>query len=263
MITGVGLFEAPGQLLHARGPVRPQLRRAAALAATFFESLEETVHEAQPSHRYLARDEEELMARYCIVLAYFERLYRAGLEWETPLERLPPKPRLSDLLRLPQPEVVQDVVDLSMGACEDGEPYWDQAAILNPVFAGSQEIGGADADLILGGCLCEIKTVTTWSPKDVRAWMKQTLGYVLLDWDDAHAIRSVALWLPRQRWLKGWPLFVWLFPAEEVLHRLRHGVGFTKVEVMDRLGALRSEMREVCGALDASNLSRGIGAQPH
>jgi len=88
-------------------------------------------------------------------------------------------------------------------------PHLDEFAceplILNPLFAGSGEIGGADADLIAAGCLIDVKT--TVDPKFSKTrLLYQLLGYVLLDYEDAYRIRSVAIYLSRQALLVRWPL---------------------------------------------------------
>lgn len=78
-------------------------------------------------------------------------------------------------------------------------------ATLNPTFDGSALIGGADADLIVDGCLIEIKTTVKPEtlPRDV---LYQLLGYVLLDFTDKHGISSVGLYLSRQGEFVSWPL---------------------------------------------------------
>lgn len=75
----------------------------------------------------------------------------------------------------------------------------------NPLFAGSGEIGGADADLIAAGCLIDVKTTVVPKFSKTRL-LYQLLGYVLLDYEDAYRIRSVAIYLSRQALLVRWPL---------------------------------------------------------
>jgi len=73
------------------------------------------------------------------------------------------------------------------------------------LFAGSGEIGGADADLIAAGCLIDVKTTVVPKFSKTRL-LYQLLGYVLLDYEDAYRIRSVAIYLSRQALLVRWPL---------------------------------------------------------
>jgi hypothetical protein len=58
------------------------------------------------------------------------------------------------------------------------------------VFTGSADIGGADADFILGGLLLDCKsTVTPYKPGTAEIY--QLAGYLLLDYDDQYGIRRV------------------------------------------------------------------------
>jgi hypothetical protein len=66
-----------------------------------------------------------------------------------------------------------------------------------PVFTGSTDIGGADADFIVDGLLLDCKsTVTPY--KLGTAEIYQLAGYLLLDYDDQYGIRRVGLYLSRQ-----------------------------------------------------------------
>ena len=52
-----------------------------------------------------------------------------------------------------------------------------------PAFAGSTDIGGADADFIVGGLLLDCKATTT--PTRLGSTeIGQLAGYLLLDYDD-------------------------------------------------------------------------------
>ena len=77
-------------------------------------------------------------------------------------------------------------------------------AVLNPVFAQSSAVGGADADLISDGMLLEIKT--TINPRIDGAWIRQLLGYLLLDTAGEFEVTSLGLYLARQGRLLVWPL---------------------------------------------------------
>ena len=77
-------------------------------------------------------------------------------------------------------------------------------ATLNPTFAGSIDIGGADADFILDGCLWDIKT--TKGQQGQSIWLYQVLGYALLDYDDHFGVERVGLLFPRQDAAVQWPL---------------------------------------------------------
>jgi hypothetical protein len=65
-------------------------------------------------------------------------------------------------------------------------------------------LSGADADIILDGCLIDFKA--TINPKFERDWLYQVLGYAFLDFEDSYHIHSVGLYLARQGVLIQWPL---------------------------------------------------------
>ena len=76
----------------------------------------------------------------------------------------------------------------------------------NPIFTGSGLVGGADGDWIVGDTLFESKAYAELSVPRLRTFIRQLLGYVMLDLRDDLHIRSVGLWLPRQRVTRVWPL---------------------------------------------------------
>ena len=65
-------------------------------------------------------------------------------------------------------------------------------------------MGGADADLIVDGCLVELKV--TSKPLPELWWLRQLLGYVLLDYSDVHQLRAVGLYLGRTGAFLRWDL---------------------------------------------------------
>ena len=77
-------------------------------------------------------------------------------------------------------------------------------AALNPEFTGSGDVGGADADLIVDGCLWEIKC--SGRERGKSEWLHQVLGYALLDYDDRYGIEQVGFLFPLQDTRVGWPL---------------------------------------------------------
>lgn len=94
----------------------------------------------------------------------------------------------------------------------------------NPVFSGSRLVGGADGDWIVGDALIESKAYAELTVPLLRGFIRQLLGYVMLDLDDALAIRSIGLWLPRQQVTKVWPLEQVLGGnPEDLLVKLRRG----------------------------------------
>jgi hypothetical protein len=74
-------------------PNEPSLPRTA--IESFFQELDEVLPELRPAGRQLDRQQEETLSRYCIVLALFEEVSRAGPRRESPLlvgrqQRQPP-----------------------------------------------------------------------------------------------------------------------------------------------------------------------------
>jgi hypothetical protein len=68
--------------------------------------------------------------------------------------------------------------------------------VTGPSFTGSRDVGGADADLIVGTCLVEVKTST--KPVTTQHTLQQVVAYALLDYDDEYAIDEVAIFHARR-----------------------------------------------------------------
>lgn len=78
------------------------------------------------------------------------------------------------------------------------------AVFIAPTFAGSSALGGAEADVIAGGALIDVKAT-----KDLNLRLRdlhQIVGYALLDWDDQYGITAVGILAARQGRLITWPL---------------------------------------------------------
>ena len=101
-------------------------------------------------------------------------------------------------------EVARDVANLFQAAKEH-QCLPASGTIIGPEFAGSGDIGGADADLIIDHRLYDIKT--TINPrKDFPDHLRQLIGYALLDWDDKYALTDVGFYFSRQATYMSWPL---------------------------------------------------------
>ena len=156
----------------------------------FFRTLEQIVAVISPDRRLPKDEEEEILARFCLVLAAFEAVRRAG-------------PRA-----------------------------WPP-----PYFGGA--LPESEADLIVDGCLWEIKT--SKQPQGQGEWLRQLLGYVLLDYDDERAIERVGLLLPRQNRRVSWPI-------RKLVADMSGRDDLT-------LQNLRKSFREICESLDSSERS--------
>lgn len=94
----------------------------------------------------------------------------------------------------------------------------------NPQFTGSPLVGGADADWMIGDTLIDCKVYSALTVGRLRDFLRQLLGYVMLDTDDSLGIRRVGIWLPRQRLMPTWNLTHLLGGnSEELLPSLREG----------------------------------------
>ena len=181
----------------------------------FFESLERTLEDIKPVGKALQAKDEELLIRYCFVLALYEQCYRAGLWPNSLLFTLGNKPTVEDLLNLPRPDWIVDIGFLMIKAITFFEHYSYKEAIVNPSFTGSMmTVGGADADLILDGCLIDIKS--TSKAKISNTDLYQIIGYALLDSLDTFEIHSLGLYMARQG-----ELIKWTIP--ELLDRVMDG----------------------------------------
>jgi hypothetical protein len=198
--------------------------------------------------RALPLEAERALARHCYALGLFELAYRSPSHADEHLlvildqqmdramsvnATVLPEERgrfVSEILALARDEWVDDLCQLSRQFLERCGSLLPQPTVLNPTFAGSADVGGADADLIVDRCLLEIKT-TVRSAIEAR-WLHQLLGYVLLDYDDTYGINSLGFYLVRHGVLRRWLL-------QDVLEALTG-------DTVASLPALRSEFRAVC-----------------
>lgn len=155
--------------------------------------------------RRLDQNSEEWLARFCLALSLFETIFRSG---KPPLEIATLSPEsvtAESLLAIPPQVWVDDLRALSRTFYDHHADILASPAILNPTFDGSNDVGGADADLVLDGCLLEIKA-TINPQRPLSEWFYQLLGYVLLDYRDRYAIREVGIYFARQAAFVRWPL---------------------------------------------------------
>lgn len=196
---------APDAFLALRGPPPAESSPVVALLADFAASLDNTVSALDPIGGLIDDVDEQLLCRYCYVLGLFEELFRAGPRIRSPLYELADGSTVDDLLALPPQIWIDDLCALSRAFAGQYSKLASGRVVLNPTFAGSTEIGGADADLIVDGCLLDVKT--TVDPKFTRTRvLYQLLGYALLDYDDRYGIDAVGVYLSRQSLLLRWPL---------------------------------------------------------
>ncbi|MFJ2607953.1 hypothetical protein ACIO13_23705 [Streptomyces sp. NPDC087425] len=170
---------------------------------------------------------EEHLARLCFVAAWFEAVARAGLRPGSPLLRADLSRGLEGLLEQVPDYVPGDLTAQAVLADRPGALQWVLTApasqrVCGPVFTGSNDVGGGDADFIAAGCLIDCKS--TIHPARVgRAHLYQLAGYLLLDYDNAYGIDRVGLYLSRQGKLIDWESrhFLQLLGARRTLPELR------------------------------------------
>ncbi|UNK69404.1 hypothetical protein [Microbacterium sp. H1-D42] len=176
------------------------------------------------------------LTRASVLFAYCEQVYRGGadalagvlgaacdeVEDGLGLAQAIPDAALEDveaLLEAARPQI--DVWSERIAAGTRFEP--------NPRFSGARLLGGADGDWMIGETLIDCKVYGGLSIAKLRDFLRQLLGYVMLDLEDALRIREVGVWLPRQQELKTWSLGQLLGDdPETLLPKLREGfVGAT------------------------------------
>jgi hypothetical protein len=170
---------------------------------------------------------EARLDRLCFALAWFDRFFRDGeLPAGTPLADPAELGGVEPLLACVPDYAVMDMqvmvrlAEVALGQLRDSTD--EGTCWTAPTFAGSADVGGADADLIIGRRLLEIKSVS--HPEflgDKAIW--QLAGYVLLDYDDRYRINEVGFYMSRIGWLATWPVeeFFRLLGCRESLPRLR------------------------------------------
>lgn len=154
---------------------------------------------------------KDALARASVVLAWFDDLYR-GNGWPDGLSHVAGRLKHGgqdwDVCAAQVDRSVSEEVEALMEVAAGAFP--EREAICGPGFAGSGSVGGADTDMIVEGCLYEVKT--TKAPRDKLVdSLRQLLGYVLLDWLDDYKLERVGLYFARQGKRMSWPLaeLVW------------------------------------------------------
>lgn len=159
--------------------------------------------------------EPRQLARACWALALTTEVYRVGLRRGSALDRLLGEDRFTPaaLLSLAPAEGLDQLVALQELARERLLPRLGTPVHLGPTFAGSRYCA-ADADLIAGGVLIDIKTrLGARNPRTgertdrlARSDVHQLLGYLFFDRDDEYRITDLAIYSARYGDLIGWPV---------------------------------------------------------
>lgn len=156
---------------------------------------------------------DEWWARVCYALALLVELYRATNIDGSRLMRLSHDSQAADLLALANSDEVADLIAMRDLALEELLPALPPGPVATgSTFDGSTDLN-ADADLIAGGVLVDFKAGQggkrsngTRGAALERKDLDQLLGYVLLDYSDAFALKSVAIYAVRYGHFTAWPL---------------------------------------------------------
>ena len=177
--------------------------------AEIFESMKDFLEENQP---WTDPCPSEELDRYCYALSLLELFVRPGSEsalnaWPERVNTYEDVLNMTkeELLSLAPEEALKDIEQISALFSRTARPELLMMGIraLNPTFSGSFAVGGADADLICGSTLIDIKT--TWKGVG-RTDLYQIIGYAVLDLYGEYRIHNVGLLMSRQGTLLKWNL---------------------------------------------------------
>lgn len=185
------------RLLHGLGAIGPDV----------------TLRPVDPS-RFADRG-DQWWARVCYALALLTEPYRRRSSIEgSRLMQLTDGCDVADLLGLANAGEVADLVAMRDLALEKLIPALPTGRVVTgPTFEGSADLP-ADADLIAGGWLVDIKASQGGKPRKdgtraaslSRTELDQLIGYALMDYSDEYRLHTVAIYTTRFGHLASWPL---------------------------------------------------------
>jgi hypothetical protein len=184
-------------------------------------------------------DREMHVCTLTYALALYEQCLRGTIAETWPIAALGSNASFAKIKTLCRDDVVEDIARLSSLFCStQADLLASQSWHLNPRFSASMALGGADADIILDGCLLDLKTSKHADPKRAELW--QLAGYALADLNDEYKIESVGLYYARYGSFITWPL-------GEFLKRLAG----RPVDVEDLRSDFGSMLEKVSGPLNS------------
>lgn len=166
------------------------------------------MRELRPWERTLPDDQWRELCGLACILGRYEQCYRQGLATLPDMEK-----RLRDCggdtvalaAAVAKPATLADVMALSRVTVEDLVHLRDAADLhIEPRFAQSVALGGADADLIYDGTLLDLKSSALPSPVGRRE-LWQLARYLLADTDHRYRIERVGFDAVRRRHTVFWP----------------------------------------------------------
>ncbi|MCX4673545.1 hypothetical protein OG453_44115 [Streptomyces sp. NBC_01381] len=222
LIAGVGF--APGEVAAASSLAEGKAVKEAG------QGLLAALQEQPAAHDGVMRSgahAEERLARLCYAASHFEEVYRAGLFAGNPLLELAAGEGLEELLDQVPNYVPGDLArQVTLAQAPDALGWVAQLPVQErlcaPVFAGSCDVGGADADFIAAGMLIDCKATINPQRIDASA-VRQLAGYLLLDYPNEYRMEQIGVYLSRQGRLVSWPVteFLQRCGAHQTLPELR------------------------------------------
>lgn len=173
----------------------------------------------------------ERLLRLCFVASQFERVFRSGdVEESDFLAQATPVTTLASLLDQVPGYAMADIgAQVQLADHEDALGWMvNRDGTCGPTFAGSDHVGGADADFIYEHELIDCKATVKPRSLGVRE-LYQLAGYLLLDYPDDYGIRVVSLYLSRQGAAVTWGVeeFLGVMGASKSLTELRQALAET------------------------------------
>jgi hypothetical protein len=165
-------------------------------------SLSKFFRNLRPARKFLFGLDERQTCEYCIVLAKLDLIYRGILLPEEELVAVR-SGKVKEIIKLIDSQITDDLIRLSMAFCQTHKDLIRhfRRATGGSTLAGSQDVIGADFDLLVDGCLFEFKT-TINPTRNLRSSLRQVIAYWLLDYDNKFRIRSLAVCFPRQNCIR-------------------------------------------------------------
>jgi hypothetical protein len=198
-------------------------RRRKNIPKKLFSSYEKFVARIRPERQQPAMQDEERLCQYCALFAYLTFIGRGANQSDETIKRLVKfgSPDIGEMLSIVDPMALNDILFLSNQFYEQHRHLLEsfKKATVGGTLAGSHDVFGADFDLIVDGCLIELKT--TLAPTITTAHLRQLVGYWLLDYDDACHITSTAIILTRQGYIRKFDVNRDLIEPNSDMHALR------------------------------------------
>jgi hypothetical protein len=161
----------------------------------------------------------------CLLMACFEQVYRGRL-----------CPELTYLIKLPSPEKlllempnyaasVADIQQLRRGFKLKFIGLNSEPIYINPTFDGSSDVHGADAQLIVGTRLIDVRTTHKRRPLTLEGFYQQ-IAYCLLDYSDEYGLTKI----------------VWVYPRQQTF------LSYYLDRIIKNLAQLRADLEEYLGS---------------